>query len=293
MNDIDFEKVGTHIAAVGCEIILPAWKNGHSLSVRKKKIAEANENSCLADYAGIVTDADGQAEKALCAGLMQMLPSSVCLGEEAYAQNPSLSNLFRGDAPIWIIDPIDGTLPFSKGQEAFGTIVSLVYKMEIIGGWIYHPVTGNLLTAQTGGGAYLNGCKLRVLERKSLEQMVGVLGMDLIGKRDFLSAQNGAPSFDAQNYICCCSPLVLLTDMELFPSIGGKQQHFRVSRTHLTPWDDAAGVLAIREAGGEAMNWRGDKYRPDMFHTGIVAAPSLDACDELRQWISNVLGENS
>jgi len=50
---------------------------------------------------------------------------------------------------------------------------------------------------------------------------------------------------------------------------------------------------AIREAGGDVTNWRGEKYRPDMFHTGIVAAPSLNACDELRQWLSDVLSGHS
>ena len=97
--------------------------------------------------------------------------------------------------------------------------------------------------------------------------------------------------FDPQNYICCSASIMLLTGKILFDQEGGEQKHFRAVRKHCLPWDDAANSLAIREAGGELINWSGEIYMPDMFYTGVIAAPSLRDCLLLRETLVSVVKE--
>ncbi|WP_281259581.1 inositol monophosphatase family protein, partial [Streptomyces glaucescens] len=73
----------------------------------------------------LVTDADRKAELYLAEALGALLPGSVVVGEEAVHANPATYEAIRGDAPVWIVDPVDGTRQFVHGEEGFCTLVAL------------------------------------------------------------------------------------------------------------------------------------------------------------------------
>ena len=105
----------------------------------------------------IVTAADIEAEKLLSAGLSDMLPGSRVIGEEAASADPGLFDLFKGDDPVWIVDPVDGTRNFANGIHRFGVIVALWADGRTRAGWLHDPLTGNTVTAVEGEGAWQDG----------------------------------------------------------------------------------------------------------------------------------------
>jgi len=63
----------------------------------------------------------------------------VMVGEEAVAENPNLLEALRDEEACWLIDPIDGTINFAAGVPLFATLVALIIRGEVVGGWVYDP----------------------------------------------------------------------------------------------------------------------------------------------------------
>lgn len=271
---IDMDVVSDIVKEVGQKIILPLWKKLEPEQIKQKS-----------NPSDIVTEADILAEQKLSSSFKALIPGSMIFGEEACSADPKVADALKEDEYVWIIDPVDGTLPFSKGEPSFGIMVSLVKKNVVLAGWIYHPATNDMLIAEAGAGAYFKGNRVKALPSTALSNMRGILGMDILPRLEALRQIPSAPEFDNQNYVCCGAPIALLTDLPFFDLPSRKQMHFRAVAKHCLPWDDAAGALAIREAGGELTNWAGELYRPDMFSCGIIAAPSLDDCLAIRDWL--------
>ena len=101
-----------------------------------------------------VTQADREAERAIVEILGRAFPEHGVLGEEFGG---------HGSTEVrWIIDPIDGTKNFVRGIPVWATLIGLEERGEITVGVIHNPVTGELYTARRGGGAFLNGERIRV-----------------------------------------------------------------------------------------------------------------------------------
>jgi len=101
-----------------------------------------------------VTQADREAERAIVEILGRAFPDHGVLGEEFGG---------HGSTEVrWIIDPIDGTKNFVRGIPVWATLIGLEERGEITVGVIHNPVTGELYTARRGGGAFLNGERIRV-----------------------------------------------------------------------------------------------------------------------------------
>jgi fructose-1,6-bisphosphatase/inositol monophosphatase family enzyme len=108
----------------------------------------------------LVTDADRLAEEYLTETLADLLPGSVVVGEEAVHANPASYEAIRGDAPVWIIDPVDGTRQFVHGDPGFCTLVALAKGGVLAASWTYAPARDQLATAIRGKGAFLDGERL-------------------------------------------------------------------------------------------------------------------------------------
>lgn len=233
-----------------------------------------------------VTIADKEAELALSAGLIDLLPGSKILGEEGFSSNHGLLGLFSDESPVWIIDPIDGTRNFVRASSDFGVIVALAKQNQTIAGWIYHPTSREMLSVEKGSGAYFKGTRLKVDRAfEEPQHMKGFLGDRLIAdlKASKRSIRN-APYFEemmagAVEY----SRLVLN-----LPHFGrqGPQYHFRASKQYSTPWDDAAGVLIHQEAGGYSAFWDGQAYQPSEMHRGFALTPDAETWFWLKEWCS-------
>src|SRR5262249_46323974 len=115
----------------------------------------------------LVTVADIAAERALTAALTRLLPGSVAVGEETVAADPGAIGALGGEAPVWIIDPIDGTVNFASGNPVFGVMIALFMGGETVMSWIYDPVKHRMATAARGEGAWQDGRRLAVAQSAS------------------------------------------------------------------------------------------------------------------------------
>src|SRR5260370_1099123 len=110
----DPEKVAEHIRETAQAEILPRFRLMRRADIREKGPGD------------FVTLADLEAERQLTQRLGGLLPGSVVLGEEAASQDRGRFALLAGEAPVWVIDPVDGTANFARGQPGFAVIVALI-----------------------------------------------------------------------------------------------------------------------------------------------------------------------
>ena len=203
----------------------------------------------------LVTEADTEAEKVLSRRLTDLLPGSLVVGEEGVDANPAMLDSLEGNGAIWIIDPVDGTSNFAKGNPRFGVIIALVVDGVTQAGWIYDPMTGRMVTAEKGEGAWLGTQRLSVLADGPLESLIGSVkrSAHLVTK----VAKVGRKGSAAHDY------LDLVTGQLHFA-------HF----AKLMPWDHAAGVLIHGEAGGYSRLLNDKPYRPILCRAGLLLAPT-------------------
>jgi fructose-1,6-bisphosphatase/inositol monophosphatase family enzyme len=274
MLSYDPEIIAAHIREIGQDVIMPRWRNLRADEIQQK----TGPND-------LVTIADKEAEAALAPRLLAALPDSLVLGEEAFAANPSLADTLHSGQPVWIIDPIDGTRSFATGKENFGTIVALARNNELLAGWIHHPLTGDLMTVERGSGAFWNGQRLRVLPPPSEPtSMYGLIDSRAV-LSDVIKQSPRAARYTQNSFMACEVYPAMLHGEAMFGREVRPQLHYRATAYHSTPWDDAAGTLAVREAGGEVINWQGEPYRPDMFGTGTISAIDHSSALMIRDWL--------
>ena len=245
------------IAEVAEQEILPRF--------RQLREGEVKEKTGPND---VVTVADVASEKALHAALSRLLPGSQVVGEEAVAANPAvLKTLEKSENPVWILDPLDGTLAFSQGSEVFGLIVALVHHNETVAGWIHDPIGRRTLRTEKGAGAFLNHQPVKVMPSTRLEQMSGMISSKFfdLSMKDRLLAQKKQFASIYSSVSAAHDYLNLVT---------GKS-HFALFR-RILPWDHAAGILAHSEAGGYNRRLDGTAYDVKDQIGGILLAPTVE-----------------
>lgn len=210
--------------------------------------------------ADFVSTADKQAEKVLYEELRHARPKYGFLMEESGTVEGTDPNKQR-----WIIDPLDGTLNFLHGIPHFAISVALEEKGEIIAGGIYQPVTDEFYWAEKGAGAYLNDRRLRVSGRRNMQEAVFGTGIPVTGlggdhatftaqQRAVMGATAGVRRFGA-------------AALDLAWVASGRFDGFWEHK--LNPWDIAAGILLVKEAGGYVSDFAG---RADILESGDVVA---------------------
>jgi fructose-1,6-bisphosphatase/inositol monophosphatase family enzyme len=201
----------------------------------------------------LVTIADRSAEEHLTTSLTALLPGSVVVGEEAVHADPAVYEALRGDAPVWIVDPVDGTRQFVHGDPAFCTLVALAVRGEVLASWTYAPVLDEMAIAVRGKGALLNGTPIRA----------------------------GSPMPDAVLEVAMSHPDYTTPDQKrallglAVPSVHARPcgsaglEYLDVARGDLDAvafsweqaWDHAAGLLLVTEAGGTHLTLSGEPFR--------------------------------
>ncbi len=207
----------------------------------------------------LVTEYDHRAEEQIISFLRSEFPSSEFLAEESGGKNTSSSSL------QWIIDPLDGTVNFAHGIPIFSVSIAAMQNNEILSGVVYQPITHELFVAQKNGGATLNGIPIRVSKTDELKK--GILA-------------TGLPYNLAENPGDCIGHFTDILQLGLpirrlgsaaidlcYVASGRFDGFFEIS---LAPWDCAAGVLIVEEAGGKITSWDGEKLDP--FSYGSVLA---------------------
>ncbi|MGY3805170.1 inositol monophosphatase family protein [Pigmentibacter ruber] len=244
----------THLAQQAGEITLEYF-------TKQIKIIEKGNNQ------GIVTEADLHSENAIKAEILKNFPFHSILAEESGMTECENKADFD---PLWIIDPLDGTTNFSKGNPyycisiAFGFIKNQRFQCQLA--TIYHPTTKTVFFAEKGKGAFCNGQKMQISLLEELKMASICTGFSS-NKGDALSPLINTIG-EIQN-----SSLGLRVNgaaaLDLAHTAKGMFQGFY--ETPLAPWDTAAGALLITEAGGKVTNFHSNDFCP-LQDRGIIAA---------------------
>lgn len=210
--------------------------------------------------ADFVTAADKRSEEIIFEELKKAKPDFSFLMEE--------SGEVKGNDPenIWIIDPIDGTHNFMHGIPHWCISIALQSKGKVIAGVIYDPAKDELFYAEKGTGAFLRGNKrLRASGRNQLEGCVistGYGGLDSQRHDQFIS------EFDK---VITQAPMIRrmgAAALDLAYVAAGRLDGY--FERHIKPWDVAAGILLVREAGGMVSSI--DDGADPVYSKNIIAA---------------------
>jgi fructose-1,6-bisphosphatase/inositol monophosphatase family enzyme len=202
----------------------------------------------------LVTIADRAAEGALAEQLTAMLPGSAVIGEEAVASDPSLLNALDSSEPVWIVDPIDGTHNFVNGSPSFAVLVALAHCGELLASWTHAPALGLTATATKGGGAYVDGRRVRVCPAPD-----GLRGLDVVTSRErwWSDVQPGGYDALAAHGASMCH--IEAAGLEYVRMARGRR--CALVWVWDFPWDHAAGLLLHAEAGGSTRTADGAPFR--------------------------------
>jgi myo-inositol-1(or 4)-monophosphatase len=205
-----------------------------------------------------VSQADLRAEATIKSVLTSFAPDYAFHGEEGGRVGGANSDL------TWLVDPLDGTTNFLWGAPLFGTCIALARGDDVLAGVINLPVLGEMLWAEKGGGAFMNGKPIRVADKNRLEGAVIAFGIPHAGKpgHDVFRQEMGRLTVKATGVRRTGSAAV-----DLAYTACGRWDAY-VERI-VAAWDIAAGVGIIIEAGGAATNADGG---PLNLHGGSVCA---------------------
>jgi myo-inositol-1(or 4)-monophosphatase len=193
-----------------------------------------------------VSAADHRVEKTLLQELKKARPDFGFLFEEG--------GVIEGADPayVWVIDPLDGTTNFLHSIPHFAISIGLVKNGEPIAGVIYQPLTDEMFWAEKGAGAWVNDRRLRVSARRRLEDAVITTGIPHHGRpepdrfmgqlRKVMDLTAGIRRFGAAS-------------LDLAYVAAGRCDGFW--EIGLKPWDIAAGMIIVREAGGYVSDFDG------------------------------------
>jgi myo-inositol-1(or 4)-monophosphatase len=207
-----------------------------------------------------VTNADKKAEKIIHQELLKARPKFGFLMEES-GEIAGEDNSNR-----WIIDPLDGTTNFLHGIPQFAISIGLERDGEAFAGVIYDPINDQMFWAEKGQGAYLNRRRLRVSARRDLTESLFSTGIPFIGANEkdnevFMRQLNAVASGSAGVRRFGAAAL------DLAWVAAGRYEGFWEAGLH--PWDMAAGIVMVREAGGYVTDQQGGK---NMFNSSEIVA---------------------
>ncbi len=223
------------------------------------------------DY-DLVTEADRASERLIVERLRNHFPTHSVVAEEGGGQEGSSE--YR-----WYVDPLDGTTNFAHGFPMFNVTLALERAGELIAGVVYHPIHEEMFTAEAGGGAYLNNHRIHVSKAARVEDALVATGFPSRKRHENVNVhfyyqlammshgvrRAGAAALDLA-YVACGR-------LDAFWEFG------------LNPWDMAAGVLLVREAGGSASGMHGEAFSlkgPHMLaDNSVLHQPMLDVFAEI------------
>ncbi len=213
--------------------------------------------------AGLVSEADKESEKAIFEYLRKHFPNDEFVGEESTLDSTKISPLAKGKGR-WIVDPLDGTTNYVHRFPIFCVSIGYEYEGRIQVAVIDVPILGEVYSAIRGHGSFINGRRMQVSATDSIKD--SLLATGFFGENE--------PQLQEQ--------LRVFTDIvrrcrgvrrpgaaayDLAQVARGVFDGFW--EKGLKPWDSAAGILLVEEAGGRVCTYRGDAYTP--YKNSIIA----------------------
>ena len=175
-----------------------------------------------------VTNSDMKTEKIIIEELKKARPNYSFISEENGSKNNKDIN------NTWIIDPIDGTINFLHGVPHFAISIALRSNDEIVSGLIYDPIKDEMFFAEKNNGAFYNNQRIRVSNKNNIDECLFAIGNNIKNKLDFHYRKSGSAALDMA-----------------YVASGRFDGYFQ---NKLNIWDIAAGIILIKEAGGEINN---------------------------------------
>jgi myo-inositol-1(or 4)-monophosphatase len=178
-----------------------------------------------------VSNADTKAEKIIIEELKNARPNYSIISEE------DGSEINKDTQNVWIIDPIDGTTNFLHGIPHFAISIALKSKNEIVCGVIYDPIKDEMFYAEKNSGAYFNNHRIKVSKRKNLEDCIFAMGgndEETLKNKTITNKtirKSGSAALDMA-----------------YVAAGRYDGYFQ---KNLNLWDIAAGIIIVKEAGGQ------------------------------------------
>lgn len=264
MPQINPEKIADIIREVAAEKIIPRFQQ-----------LEEHEITTKTGPQDFVTIADLEAEEELTRIFRDLIPGSYVVGEEAVSKNETdMGVLASNDNLIWVIDPVDGTANFTRGDKKFGCIVALVSKGKTIQSWILDIPADRMAIAELGAGVEINGsCRTFPKMDNDLNETRGFISRRFLPKKlkddlkDVLDSEFG----NIETYLCCAHEYLDILEGDAFFSLYSR----------IRPWDHLAGCMMMAEAGGYVRKWDRSNYGPGDERGGVIVAQDKDVWETI------------
>ncbi len=230
-----YEAIALEVCRAAGQLARGFFERREDLSVEKKGVQD------------LVSRADREVEELIASALLERCPGSRVLGEEGGGARGSEDTA----APLWVVDPIDGTLNFLRGIPHWCVSIALLHEGRVRAGAIYDPMADEMFSAQEGGGARLNGAAIHSSTTDRFEEAV-------IG---FGESQRVAKELPRRVVSTLVDANVELRKMgagalsAVWVATGRLDAFFEL---HLNPWDALAAWHIVQEAGG-----RGNAFLDD------------------------------
>jgi len=252
-------------------MIKAARKAGRSLVKDFREVE--NLQVSMKGAGDFVSRADREAERIIKEELRGARPSYGWLGEETGEE--------AGEDPTrrWIVDPLDGTTNFLHGLPHWAISIALEHKGEIVSGVIFDPAKDEMFQAEKGQGAFMNETRLRVSGRRHMAEAIFATGVPFGTKKTLPATLK-----DLAKLMPACAGVRRwgAAALDLAYVAAGRYDGFW--ERELQPWDIAAGLIVVREAGGFVAPVREGR---GIFESGAVIAANGELfkpfCDILRK----------
>lgn len=246
----ELESILTSISGIATQV-------GASAAAQFNKFIASSQKSSPHD---VVTKFDSEGEEYIYKKLYSLYPEYGFLGEEGGYRN------YKEGTPYWVVDPIDGTLNFSRGIPAFSVSIALVHHTKSYIGACYSPISRELFTAADGLGARLNGHIIKTSTTKDFDHSIIAVPPNQLRSKTPKAAirRSGSSVID----ICYVAK--------------GATDGFYDSL--LNPWDFAASSLIAKEAGAEIFSLKSESL--DMNKKSDILVSNKYISDTFAKWIS-------
>lgn len=233
-----FLKVAVRASKAAAKLLQNGFK-------KNTKIKVADKNSgVVPDY---VTKFDYQAQKEILGVITSHFPNHSLLSEEGIS-------IVKKSEYEWIIDPLDGTNNFSKGIPIFATTVALAKRGNVLVGVTFFPAQNEIYWASYGNGAYLNGKKIKVSHTRSPQG--ALVGLSMLRSIDAIRL--GTSTFRKLMSVPIKPRIFGSVASDLARVASGKLDGAVFN--HTKPWDIAAGIILVKEAGGKVSHLGTGKF---------------------------------
>ena len=246
-KNIEFRKAAESAAEAAGTLLRKNLSKKHRISYKGRK--------------NLVTEMDKKSEALIIRRIRDSYPEHSIFSEESGLFDKSRSQY------KWIIDPLDGTTNYAHGFNFFAVSIALMKREIIIAGAVYDPIRDELYSAARGCGAYLNKKRIRVSK-------VNIIGESLLST-GFPYKLGKAMKKNIDYFVSFMMKAQAIrrpgsASLDLCYVAAGRFDGFWEMELH--PWDTAAGVLIVEEAGGVVTDFKGGAFNP--FMRQVVASNS-------------------